>query len=316
MAVEISKKPIHNIKSVSEKTGIAPVTLRAWERRYNFPVPQRTDTGYRLYSEHDIASLNWLKLQTESGLSIGQAIKLLNGLLDTGENPLLHQITEHTILETPHQSIEQVQPALVKALIELDEEKANRIMRTSFSMYPLETILLEIIAPTMVEIGDRWHRDEIGVATEHFATHHCRLHLMHALEATNDIAKQGSIVAACAPHEWHELGILILTTILRLRGWNVTYLGANLSLDRLADVLVQLKPQMLLFSATRKESAEALVPLAGVLDEMPDPKPIIGLGGQAFLQYPSLTNKVPGTFLGPQADEAVQQIERMLATRN
>lgn len=316
MAVEISKKPIHNIKSVSEKTGIAPVTLRAWERRYNFPVPQRTDTGYRLYSEHDIASLNWLKLQTDSGLSIGQAIKLLNGLLETGENPLQHHISDHTILETPHQSIEQVQPALVKALLDLDEEKANGIMRTSFSMYPMETILLEIIAPTMVEVGDRWHRNEINVATEHFATHHCRLHLMRALEATNDIAKKGSIVAACAPTEWHELGILMLVTILRLRGWNVTYLGANLSLERLSEVLVQLKPQMVLFSATRKESAEALVALNEVLDELPDPKPVIGLGGQAFLQFPALTNKVPGTFLGPQADEAVQQIERMLAVRN
>ena len=159
-----------------------------------------------------------------TSLSIGQAIKLLNGLLDTGENPLVHQINDHTILEIPHQSIEQIQPALIKALMDLDEEKANRIMRTSFSMYPLETILLEIIAPTMVEIGDHWHRGDISVATEHFATHHCRLHLMHALEATNDIAKHGSIVAACAPQEWHDIGILMLVTILRLRSWNVTYL--------------------------------------------------------------------------------------------
>ncbi|GAB4581550.1 MAG: cobalamin-dependent protein [Anaerolineales bacterium] len=316
MAVEISKKPIHNIKSVSEKTGIAPVTLRAWERRYNFPVPQRTETGYRLYSEHDIASLNWLKLQTENGLSIGQAIKLLNGLLDTGENPLVHQIHEHTLLETPHQSIEQIQPALVKALIDLDEDKANQIMRTSFSIYPLETILLEIIAPTMIEIGNRWHHGEISVATEHFASHHCRLHLMHALEATNDISKKGSIVAACAPQEWHELGILILVTILRLRGWHVTYLGANLSLEGLAQDLIRLKPQMVLFSATGKAAAEALISLAEVLDQLPDPKPIVGLGGQAFLLNPSLTNKVPGTFIGPTANEAVQQIERMLAFSN
>jgi DNA-binding transcriptional MerR regulator/methylmalonyl-CoA mutase cobalamin-binding subunit len=316
MAIEISKNPIHNIKSVSEKTGIAPVTLRAWERRYNFPVPQRTETGYRLYSEHDIAALNWLKLQTESGLSIGQAIKLLSGLLDKDENPLAHQLTDHTILETPHQSIEQIQPVLVKALVDLDEEKANRIMRTSFSLYPLETILLEIIAPTLIEIGERWHTGEITVATEHFASHHCRLHLMHALEATNDIAKKGSIVAACAPQEWHELGILILVTILRLRGWHVTYLGANLSLERLAEDLLRLKPQMILFSATSKPAAEALMALAEVLDELPEPKPIIGLGGQAFLLFPALTNKVPGTFLGPTANEAIHQIERMLAARN
>ena len=316
MAVEISKKPIHNIKSVSEKTGIAPVTLRAWERRYNFPVPQRTETGYRLYSEHDIAALNWLKLQTENGLSIGQAIKLLHGLLDTGENPLIHQITEHTILEIPHQSLEQIQPALVRALIDLDEEKANQIMRTSFSLYPLETILLEIIAPTMIEIGERWHTGEISVAPEHFASHHCRLHLMHALEATNDIAKKGSFVSACAPQEWHVMGILILVTILRLRGLHVTYLGANLSLERLSEDLTRLKPQMILFSATGKQAAESLIALAEVLDEMPEPKPIVGLGGQAFLYYPSLTNKIPGTFIGPTADEAIHQIERMLTFRN
>ncbi|HLF87636.1 MAG TPA: cobalamin B12-binding domain-containing protein, partial [Anaerolineales bacterium] len=120
-------------------------------------------------------------------------------------------------------------------------------------------------------------------------------------------------VAACAPGEWHELGILTLTIMLRWRGWFVTYLGPNLSLERLHETLVQLKPQLLLFSANSTETAEQLVDLVDVLEHLPDPKPVIGLGGQAFLNNPTLTNKIPGTFMGPNADDAARQIERLLS---
>ena len=42
------------IREVAELTGVKPVTLRAWQRRYNLIKPQRTDKGHRLYSEQDI----------------------------------------------------------------------------------------------------------------------------------------------------------------------------------------------------------------------------------------------------------------------
>jgi hypothetical protein len=49
-----------------------------------------------------------------------------------------------------------------------------------------------------------------------------------------------------------------------------------------------------------------------VLDEIPEPKPVIGLGGQAFLTDPTLTNRVPGTFFGTDAREAITLIERTM----
>ena len=42
------------IRAVANLTGINPVTLRAWERRYNLITPKRTPKGHRLYSENDI----------------------------------------------------------------------------------------------------------------------------------------------------------------------------------------------------------------------------------------------------------------------
>jgi MerR family transcriptional regulator, light-induced transcriptional regulator len=315
MNTKLSHDPIYNIKSVSEQTGIPPVTLRAWERRYGFPEPHRKKTGYRLYSEFDIAALNWLRLQTEAGLSIGQAVKLLNALIESGEHPLVKGLAVKEIADQGFHRVEQVQPALVKALLNLDEGETHKIIQAAFSLFTVEEVLLEIIQPVLIEIGEKWHFGEISVATEHFATQLCRLYLMQALESTTELKKHGSIVAACAPGEWHELGILTLTTILRLRGWAVTYLGANLSLERFHEALESLKPQLLLFSATESEAALNLVSLVDVLNHLPDPRPIVGLGGQAFLDDPTLMNKIPGTFMGPNADDAVHQIELLLSKK-
>lgn len=312
MKATLSREPVYNIKSVSEQTGVPPVTLRAWERRYSFPVPHRTETGYRLYSEYDIASVNWLKQQTDAGMTIAQAVKLLVSLVERGEDPLVKGMAMKEVVEEGFKSIEQVQPSLVEALMNFDEDEARRLMEYAFSMYTLEQVLMEIIQPTMVEFGDRWHAGEISIATEHFATNQCRLFLLNAYGMTGEISRKGSIVAACAPGELHEMGLLTLTVLLRSHGWNVTYLGANVSLNRFAESVLKVRPQVLLFSATTENSANALIDLVSVLEELPDPKPIIGLGGQAFHSNPALTNRIPGTILGPNAEEAVRQIERML----
>ena len=68
--------PIYNLKAVVRQTGLKPDTLRAWERRYGLPSPQRTESGHRLYSQHDVEVIKWLTERQNEGLSIGRAIDL------------------------------------------------------------------------------------------------------------------------------------------------------------------------------------------------------------------------------------------------
>jgi methanogenic corrinoid protein MtbC1 len=312
MKMHLSKNPLFNIKSVSEQTEISPVTLRAWERRYGFPEPQRTDSGYRLFSEYDVAALNWLKQQKSEGLTIGQAIKLLKQKIEDGADPLMPGMMHRTVFEEGLTNIDEVRDDLINALLQLEDIKSHALMQTAFGMFPLEQILLDLIQPTMAEVGERWHNGEISIATEHFATNLCRAFLINIYEQTLGEPLQGSLVAACAPGEQHELGLLTLSIMLRIRGFAVTYLGANISFERFAETVVQVRPQLLLFSATTRASAEGLIELVRVLDELPEPKPIIGLGGQAFTHNPTLANHIPGTIMGPTAAEALNQIESML----
>jgi DNA-binding transcriptional MerR regulator/methanogenic corrinoid protein MtbC1 len=72
-----SDSPLFNTKAVVQQTGVLAPTLRAWERRYSILSPDRTNNAYRLYSERDIAKIRWLKARVNSGMTISQAIALL-----------------------------------------------------------------------------------------------------------------------------------------------------------------------------------------------------------------------------------------------
>src|SRR3954470_11434673 len=72
--------PMYNLKAVVQETGLKPDTLRAWERRYGLPDPQRTESGHRLYSQNDINMLKWLSMRQEEGMSISRAVELWKSL--------------------------------------------------------------------------------------------------------------------------------------------------------------------------------------------------------------------------------------------
>src|SRR5215212_4003907 len=67
----------YRIKTVASLTGISPTTLRAWDRRYDLVEPRRTHSGYRVYSDVDIATLTRVKRLVDRGFKVGQAISLV-----------------------------------------------------------------------------------------------------------------------------------------------------------------------------------------------------------------------------------------------
>src|SRR5512137_1637725 len=71
-----NEKPLYNLKVVLKETGIKADVLRAWERRYGLPTPQRSAGGHRLYSQQDIATIKWLIARQNEGLSISNAVTL------------------------------------------------------------------------------------------------------------------------------------------------------------------------------------------------------------------------------------------------
>ena len=73
-----STTPAFNLKVVLKETGLGADTLRAWERRYGLPAPNRSAGGHRLYSQRDIETIKWLMKRQAEGLSISRAVDMWN----------------------------------------------------------------------------------------------------------------------------------------------------------------------------------------------------------------------------------------------
>jgi len=184
-------------------------------------------------------------------------------------------------------------------------------MRRAFALYSVDQVLLEIVRPTLVTLGEAWHLGELPIAVEHYATQFCMQHLMGMLAAAAPPSRPGTIVAACAPGEMHQIGLLMLVVMMRWRGWDVKYLGPDLPLNRLAEALLPIHPQILMFSANRVETAANLAELPGFLSLFPTPNPVVVLGGQAFLQT-RLPDDVSAVYLNDSPAETVHHIEEMM----
>ena len=107
------------IKDVAARTGIAAGTIRMWEQRYGFPVPERTTAGYRVYSEDDVEALRRVLAYRERGLSVPAAVDRarsselatdrpsLFGVLAAGESPPAAQVLTKRTLIAVSRAIEE-----------------------------------------------------------------------------------------------------------------------------------------------------------------------------------------------------------------
>lgn len=299
---QLSSAPVFNTKAVALETSVPPDTFRAWERRYGVPRPQRTQGGHRLYSERDIAVIRWLRDRTGEGMNISHAVMLLNSAID--DEPVLPDINAS-------RGYDQMVQELSIALISFDAGTADRILSEAFSLHPFEQVLLELIQPVLVDVGERWHRGEINVASEHFATEFMRRKLASLINIFESVATRETIVVGCAPGELHDIGILFASLFLVRRGWKVIYLGARVPMSDLLDTIDTIRPDMVCLSATTVDSAAALLDVA---DKVTAQYPLVrfGYGGRVFNLNPELRERMPGHFLGYDARELVEKVTTLL----
>ena len=120
----------------------------------------------------------------------------------------------------------------------------------------------------MREIGERWARNEITVADEHFATNVVTGRLL-SLARKWDAGAGPRAVLACPPGELHTIGLLSFGLSLRAHGWRITYLGADTPLPALARVAETVQPRQIVLASVAasvyREARPALAELAATV---------------------------------------------------
>lgn len=307
-----SKTPTYNLKVVLHETGIKADTLRAWERRYGLPEPQRTGGGHRLYSEHDMEAIKWLLARQAEGLSISRAVTLWRSLEDEGRDPLeaLAYGPSGASSATPAgDGLADLRRGWLQACRAFDEKTAERVLSQSFALHPAETVVVEVLQKGLAEIGQGWYRGEVTVQQEHFASALALRRLDTMIAAAPPPTRKGRVLVACPPGEDHTFSPLLITLFLRHRGWDVVYLGANVPLSEMANTVAQVRPRLVVMTAMQLQTAATLLEMARFLGEHSIP---VAFGGLIFNRIPALQERIPGIFLGENLLEAVHQVEQVL----
>lgn len=299
---QFSTTPVFNTKAVARETGVPADTFRAWERRYGVPLPQRTPGGHRLYSERDIAIIRWLRDRTDEGVNISHAVMLLTNGADPPPASTLEEV----------RGLDRLTEDLLLALTSFDGQYAERVISEAFALYPFEDVLLRMVQPALIEVGERWHRGQINVATEHFASQFMRRKLSGLLNMFLSENHRGTIVVGCAPGELHDIGALLIAIFLVRRNWHVIYLGAQVPLADLLETVRALNPVLVSMSASTNESAIQIAEIARALHQA-FPHVRMGFGGRIFNTHPELRSTVQGIFLGADARALVDLVETILA---
>jgi len=276
----MTAEPRYNIRAVERLTGVPAPTLRSWERRYGFPLPVRTATARRLYSEDDLRVIRWVRCQTGLGLAVAQAIDLAR----EGASVPPH----HNSAGGPLPDSETLVAALVGTARHYDEHAVEAALALAFSTYPPDRVLLEVLTPALVTIGDLWAGGELSATAEHFITNLIRRRLLALLGSQPVLAQRPAAVLACLPGEQHELGLLMLALFLRWSGLHVIYLGANVPVSDLIHLLETEDLDALCLSGGVEADWAALTALDTALKARPRPLPVfIGGGGATDRSLPT-----------------------------
>jgi DNA-binding transcriptional MerR regulator len=312
---KLSQKPAYNLKAVMQETGLNADVLRAWERRYGLPVPHRTPGGHRLYSDHDIATLKWLKARQDEGLRISQAVELWKESIDSGHDPLVEYSPKivtpaNVFLSGNDTRIDTLRQNWLEASLEFNEIEAEEILNQAFALYQVESVCFQILLYGLRHIGEKWYAGEATVQQEHFISEMAIRRLESLIAATPRPTRPQTVLVGCPSDEWHTFPVLLLSLLLHRRGLEVIYLGASVPFERLEETARAVQPDLIVLAAQQLTTAATLQSTALALQSHGS---TIAYGGLIFNRVPKIREHIPAHFLGENLEGAIRLIEQLLS---
>jgi MerR family transcriptional regulator, light-induced transcriptional regulator len=280
----MDKKGVYAIRYVSQRTGLTPHVIRAWEKRYQAVVPLRSPKNRRLYSEDDVGRLQLLKRVTDAGHSISQVSKLNSSELselDQQDAPMTPWPSKNDGLHLQRKAAQDYRSECLSAVINLDPDSLNRAYDQAAVDLTRSALLKDIIVPLFQEIGSLWRNGSLKIINEHMATSVTRTLLLNMLRATAVSDSAPRIVIATAVGQWHDIGALTVALTAAEYGWNPLYFGPNLPVEEIAAGVKQSRARAVAISITHLLDRHSLVDELRKLRRYIGNDVILFVGGQA-----------------------------------
>lgn len=217
----------HSIGAVERDTGLTKDTLRVWERRYQFPQPQRDANGERIYPLDQVNKLRLLKRLIDSGHRPGKIVRL--------EIDQLRMLSDGLVSLQPRSAEAAAKRADLQQYVELCKARQGDDLRRALSQallrLGLQAFVVDVIAPLTRRVGEDWARGLLAVYEEHVYTEVAQNLLRNAISAIlrrpPHAEPRPRVMLTTFPQEPHGLGLLMAEAIFELEGAPCISLGVQ-----------------------------------------------------------------------------------------
>ncbi len=275
---------IYTIKDLEKLCGVKAHTIRVWERRYNLLNPSRTESNIRYYQDEDLKLLFNISLLNKNGIRISRIAQM---------SP--QQITEKvTEISRVNMEMHSQIDTMTISLIEMDEFKFDKIVRTNIEQIGFERTMYEVIYPFLEKLSLMWLTGSIHPVQEHFMNYLIRQKILSAIDQFPFPAhdNQPRFLIYLPEGESQELSMLFMHYLLRAREFKVAYIGQNNRMGDLKDACSIFAPHYLFTMITETFAQEPVQDYIDKLCEAFPDRHIVLTGYQMVAQQVQSTDQV------------------------
>lgn len=265
-----------SIKDIETITGIKSHTIRIWEQRYNLLPTKRTETNIRYYDDDDLRFLLNISILNDHGIKISEIAKM-----DAIE--IAKKVEEIAHVENNYSAHIQ---ALTKHSLDLNEIEFKKALNACVKKIGFEQTILQVIYPFLHKVGILWQTGMINPAQEHFASNLIKQRLILAIDSLkyteNPNCKR--FLLFLPENEHHEIALLFAYYIIKQHGHHVLYLGQNLAVTYVKEVIEAYKPDYIFSVLTNSMTSEDIQKSLQLFIQHFSKQKIL-LAGNAILQH-------------------------------
>ena len=272
------------VAAVARRLGVAPATLRTWDRRYGLGPSQHSAGAHRRYSPADVERLERMRRLVLSGVPPAEAARVSQAVGLDGDDPIggaplvdvsARQGGGHVVAipgGTPNAR------GLARAAIALDADSCRSIVGETLDRRGVVWTWDHLIVPVLIGVGQKWEQSGSGIDVEHVLSEAIQAEFSERVSRAPSTSL-ATVLLAAAPGELHVLPMWALAAGLAERQVAMRMMGARTPAGALGQAMRRIGPGAVLVWSQTPESGDPAELV--VLPEL-RPEPLILLGGPGW----------------------------------
>ena len=265
------------IRDVVRLTGVNPVTLRAWERRYGLIQPLRTEGGHRLYSQQDVATIRDIMSWTERGIAVSKVGELIERSRSLNAGAADNAGQSGSDPGAKGAALLDRKTDLLQAVAGFDEPRLEQLYGQLFATCKLSMLFEQLLLPVWHEL---LHQSGFGQRSQWlFYDAFLRARVLQRLQLARRPADP-VVLLAPMPEQCRELELLVTGLLLDDDGLGVQVLSLGQPLDELPLLCQAIQPRALVLYAPAPLAPSQRRQLARLVLAVDCPLALAGMGAE------------------------------------